>query len=377
MKALLILLVVFATPAHADSKDTAAAHYRQGKAFHEAKQFKLAIAEYKAAYELDKLPSHLFNIARAHHEAGELANAIEHYQKFLVAEPQSARSADARRYVAEATNTLAEIEAKKKADEAAERAASEARRRDHENRKAAAAAHVKQAEAHAQAGSWSKAGDEHRAAFAADDEPLHLLAAAEAFRKQPDLGKAREALQAYASKVPTGETTDRARATIAELTTAIDKIEADRRAKELLEKERRNKEKEDADRRERERLAKQRIDAELAHGDTHWSGLKKVGFVVGVVGVAGLAIGGSLGIKAIRERSLSDGDCTDAGTCTDAAASQLDAARSSARSSDIAIVVGSSLAITGLAIWLAAPDRRAGGIALRPTANGATITGRF
>lgn len=42
-----------------------------------------AVREFKAAYELDHNPNHLFNIGRVHEEAGDLAAAVEFYKQFV------------------------------------------------------------------------------------------------------------------------------------------------------------------------------------------------------------------------------------------------------------------------------------------------------
>lgn len=214
--------LLVAAPVAADDKADkakAALHYKQGKAFEGAKQYDEAIAEYRAAYAIDKQAAHLYNIARALHLKGDLKAAIESYQKYLDADPSSARGKEVRDHVVALTQQVADETAKLDAAAKAKLA---------DERRAKAANHVKQAEAYATAGAWVKAGDEHRAAMDVDGDPAHLLAAAEAYGKQPDLPKQRDALAAYLDKV-SGPDADPIRTKLAEVTSAIEKAEAEAR----------------------------------------------------------------------------------------------------------------------------------------------------
>jgi len=233
----IVLAASFASPARADDKAQAAAHYKQGKAFFDAKQYDQAIAEYQQAYTLDHVTAHLFNIGRAFHLKGDLKSAIEFYQKFLAADPASSRADEVRGHIASATQQLADEDARRRASEEAVRIAAEQQkaREAQEQKKVAAIAHVKQAEAYAQAGAWAKAGEEHRAAATVDRDPQHLLDAGDAFRKQPDLARARDAFLAYLEQVPLGDNSDQIRAKVAELTRAIEKADEDERQRKLRE----------------------------------------------------------------------------------------------------------------------------------------------
>src|SRR5438445_494653 len=86
-----------------------------------------------------------------------------------------------------------------------------------------ATVHIKQAEAYVKANAWANAGQEYTAATEIDGDPTHLLAAAEAFHKQPDDVRSRDALLAYLDKVPVGDKSDQIRVQVADLTRAIDK----------------------------------------------------------------------------------------------------------------------------------------------------------
>src|SRR3954471_6269240 len=96
------LVLAFHTVA-AGPSDQAAAHYKQGKAFLDGKQYDQAIVEFQAAYAIDKLSSHLFNIANAYEAKQDYDHAIEYFQKYLDAEPRSQRAADVRARISVAT----------------------------------------------------------------------------------------------------------------------------------------------------------------------------------------------------------------------------------------------------------------------------------
>lgn len=233
------LTIAAASSAIADDTATAAAHYKQGKAFCDAHAYDQAIAEYQQAYALDHVAAHLFNIGRAFHLKGDLEKAIDHYRMYLAAEPTSGRASEVRSHIATATQALAAEHARQRAAKEAARIAAEQEKaradEDHRNRQRAAVAHVKQAEAYARAGAWVQAGEEHRAAATADGDPRHLLDAGEAFRMHPDQEKARDAFRAYLDQVPLGDDSDRVRAKVAEITRAIEKAAADERARALRE----------------------------------------------------------------------------------------------------------------------------------------------
>jgi hypothetical protein len=345
--------------ASADPTADAAAHYRQGKAFIEARQYDQAVAEYTAAYAIDKLPSHLFNIARAYHlKGGKLGfeAALDFYKQYLAAEPQTARGSEVRGYIADVTRQLGELEAKRKAAEDTARRAAEKQRLD-------ADAHLKQAEAYVKASSWIGAGDEYRAAADGGD-PTKLLAAAEAYLKHPDRKKAREAYLGYLDREPTGATSDAVRAKVAALTTAIDKEDA-----EL------------ARQRERERLSKEQRDREDRLRATEPAPIftrKRVGYIA--FGASALAVAGGVrfGLQALDQKSIADNECTENGSCRDNGLASGEA-NGLARNADILFGIGLGLAVTGVVLVVTAPSSKRSTTSLRivPTGGGAAVLGRF
>jgi tetratricopeptide (TPR) repeat protein len=221
-----IVLALWATPVFADPKAQAAAHYKQGKAFETAKQYPQAIAEYEAAYAIDKLPAHLFNIGNAAQLAGDLDKAIAYYQKYLDADGNGPRAKEARERIAEVTQKRADLEDKKKQDEAARQKAlaDDAARQEAERKRIAADGHVKLAEAYGRANEWSKAGDELRAAADADGDASHLRAAGDAYAKGKNHGKARDAYLAYLDKLPAAADADAIRDRVAAETRAMETL---------------------------------------------------------------------------------------------------------------------------------------------------------
>ena len=208
MRSAIALVVVawFATRAAADDKKQADVHVKQGVVYFKAQQYDDAIAEFKKAYELDKQSKTLFNIANVYYQKGDFQSAVDFFQQYLGVDPDGPFAKQALEFSADAKRALAEQAAQQKA--------------------AAAAARVKQAEAFAQTGSWRSAGDEYRGAADVSGEPEYLIAAGDAYRKQPVLDKARDAYRAYLDKVPAGEHSDRVRADLAAVTSEIDKAQA-------------------------------------------------------------------------------------------------------------------------------------------------------
>jgi hypothetical protein len=368
MRAAVLLVLLIAGIANADPQADAAEHYRQGKAFDNAGQYDRAVAEYKAAHAIDKLPSHLFNIARSHHLKGDKADleaALDYYKQYLAAEPQTARRSQVHGFIASATKQLADLEAKRKAAEDAARNTAEKQRLDVEK-------HVRQAEAYAKAGSWISAGDEYRAAADGGDV-AHLVSAAEAYHKHPELKKAREAYLSYLDRVPTGATSDDIRAKVAELTTTIEKQDADAAR---LEKERLDKDRLDKERRERE----DREATLLAVRSTSVSPRRVIGYIT--IGAAAIAIGfgARTGLEALDQKSLFDENCTASGSCIDGGFVS-DEANRLARNADILFGVGVATAVAGIVLVVTAPSGSkplpTTGLRVVPTGSGAAVLGRF
>jgi tetratricopeptide (TPR) repeat protein len=354
----LALLILFASAvAIAGPDPKAAAHYKQGKAFLDSKQYDQAIVEFQAAYAIDKVPSHLYNIAKAYEAKTDHDKTIEYYQKYLDADPTTKLAAEVRNAIANATAARDAAKAKQAADEEAARLA--AKKRD-------AAARVKQAEAFEQAGAWNDAGKEHEAAFGIDGDPTHLIAAAEAYRKAPDLKAARDAYVAYLGKVPQGGDSDQVRTKLAETTKAIEKEDAD-------ERERLRKEQE----------AKQRIEQppKIEYDTSARDARRGVALKVAIPGAVVTLAGLGLGFKALSDKNKAkDNNCDDFFVCTDEGANKIDSAQSQARIADIIIGLGLAATITGVVLWVGAPEP-VEKVKVVPTASpagaGVTLMGRF
>jgi len=93
-------------------RDEARAHFKQGKAYQEAGAFLRAVDEFKAAYELDRKPEMLFNIAQAYRLAGDKPHAIEFFRSYLDAEPNGKGTEEARTLIAELQRQVDEEAAK-------------------------------------------------------------------------------------------------------------------------------------------------------------------------------------------------------------------------------------------------------------------------
>lgn len=87
-------------------------------------------------------------------------------------------------------------------------------------------------------------------------------------------------------------------------------------------------------------------------------GQRTLGFIVGGVGLAGVAVGGVFGLLAINQRSQAkDLGCTDVDCATPEAKSKNDSALTSANVSTVAFIAGGVVAGAGLMLVLTAPGR--------------------
>ncbi|HEY5925491.1 MAG TPA: tetratricopeptide repeat protein [Kofleriaceae bacterium] len=118
MRALVIaVLVAVAAPAAAGptAVEQAKARFKQGKAYQDVGQYERAAAEYKAAYELDRRPEMLFNVAQAYRLAAKKQDALDYFKRYLDAQPSGAGADEARKHVAALTM---ELEEEKRAQQA-------------------------------------------------------------------------------------------------------------------------------------------------------------------------------------------------------------------------------------------------------------------
>jgi hypothetical protein len=122
MKALLICLLC-ASVAYADpaSDEQAHAHFRQGRAYVEAKVYDKAIEEFQAAYKLAPLPDLIFNIAQAYRLAGDPDRSLAAYKQYLAAQSQGEEADESRAHVAELTKIITTRNAQNAATDAEQR----------------------------------------------------------------------------------------------------------------------------------------------------------------------------------------------------------------------------------------------------------------
>jgi tetratricopeptide (TPR) repeat protein len=103
-----IALVLATAPARAEpgTKALAKQHFKQGKALQDAGKYDDAIAEYRAAYDLDRRPEMLFNIAQVYRLGNHKQPAIDYYQQYLAAQPDGPGAREARQWIAELTRQI-------------------------------------------------------------------------------------------------------------------------------------------------------------------------------------------------------------------------------------------------------------------------------
>ena len=84
------------TPANESSPETAKQHARKGSAFYNLGEYKQAVTEFEAAYQVLPVPALLFNIAQCYRQLEDLPMAARLYQSFLRTNPSEAAAKQAR-----------------------------------------------------------------------------------------------------------------------------------------------------------------------------------------------------------------------------------------------------------------------------------------
>lgn len=116
MRIVLAVILALTTPAVADSPAARArGHFKQGKAFQDAGAYERAAEEYKLAYEADKRPEMLFNIAQAYRLAKLKERALFFFKHYLEKQPNGAGADEARKHVVTLTKEIDEENAAKQA----------------------------------------------------------------------------------------------------------------------------------------------------------------------------------------------------------------------------------------------------------------------
>lgn len=126
MAAVALALALAAPAARAQPKDAAKkaeAHFKKGRAAHEAGDLEVAAAEYEAAYELYPDPELLYNLGQVNRLMGKSATAIDYYERYIAADPDGRAVERAHRYIAILEKKLEEEKGEKgeKVDEGGER----------------------------------------------------------------------------------------------------------------------------------------------------------------------------------------------------------------------------------------------------------------
>jgi len=92
-----------------DSKDLAREHYTKGKELYEAGDFAEALKEFQEAYDAKPHPTVLKSIAECQVQVGDLAGAIDTFEKFL-ADPASTKKEEVETRLAEVKAMVGSIE---------------------------------------------------------------------------------------------------------------------------------------------------------------------------------------------------------------------------------------------------------------------------
>jgi tetratricopeptide (TPR) repeat protein len=97
----IVALLTWLGPAHADYKDIAREAYREGTRQYDLGEFKAALDAFKKAYLNFEDPAFLYNIGQCQRQLGDKAEALRTYRVFLRKVPETPERAQVERIVAE------------------------------------------------------------------------------------------------------------------------------------------------------------------------------------------------------------------------------------------------------------------------------------
>jgi tetratricopeptide (TPR) repeat protein len=89
LKRCLLLVILLAAPAFADTAADVRAHFKKGQTHYALGEFQEAIDEFREAYRLRQEPAILFNLAQTHRQLHEWQHAYFHYRQYLNQKPDA------------------------------------------------------------------------------------------------------------------------------------------------------------------------------------------------------------------------------------------------------------------------------------------------
>src|SRR5262245_16458351 len=241
-------------------------------------------------------------------------------------------------------------------------------------KKAEAIAHFRQGEEYFKSSQWEAAIKEYQAAFELTGEPLMIFDIALASEKAGKLEPAYDGYERYLHEVSLGSAADDARAGKARLQRAVDKIRADRTAREQAEAEVAAEAKRRED--ERRTAARTRAEAEARPHDARARTYTVA--AIGVVGAGAIAIG--VGIKyGLDALAAADDVSKYTAGWTDAELARDREGHAANTKMIVFTGIGAAAVATGGVLYLLARREhgRADEIRLAVTPGGVSVAGRF
>ncbi len=118
VRCLVVCFVVSAGVAHADPRDEARSHFKDGMKFYSAGDFKSAIKEFSAAQQLAPVDINNYNLALCYDKLGDAEPALQYYRAFLDKVPNYDKRAEIEASIARLDAAAKSAAAKKAADDA-------------------------------------------------------------------------------------------------------------------------------------------------------------------------------------------------------------------------------------------------------------------
>jgi tetratricopeptide (TPR) repeat protein len=218
-----------------------------------------------------------------------------------------------------------------------------------------------------QAGNYQEAIDEFKQAFELVKDPVYLFNIAQSYRKVADCVNASDFYNRYLTEAPNAENKDKVAQWIHELQPCVDqRKEEQEAARRGAEAERQRKAEEE---RKRQEAAKP-VEVEVDRGKT----LRIAGLATGAVGLAGIAVGITYGIKGKNIKKEVADEC--ARGCqwdSDAITSRNDAGKRANTLAEIGYIAGGVATLAGVGLYIFGTTR-VEHVMVTPNAGGASVS---
>jgi tetratricopeptide (TPR) repeat protein len=206
----LALVLSVGAVARAEDRKAAKSHYDRAVSAYKAGDYKTAIAEYSASYELSPQPGTLYAIGKAYEDDGQAEMALRSFREYLDAAPTGSY------------HELAEAEVKKLEPQLHPQATTEADKEAPRDDTSIAREHFDRGTKEYDLGHYAEAVKEYEQAYRAKPHPELLFNVGQAFRGLGDADNAIRAFKSYLRRLPDAPNRSQVEERIAELQKSLE-----------------------------------------------------------------------------------------------------------------------------------------------------------